>query len=254
MLKSLTMITLAILLLHLTLLGTRTFCAELPSYIQLCKKSDPDVSKCMVNSFDALFPYMIKGIPELNYPPIDPLHCRNLSLTLGQASVQIHADLANGVLTGLGKARAEYSHLNFSTATFITKVVIPEVKLKGLYRFKGKILLFEIDGDGAGEFNATDLSVVFTQFGEYYNKNGARYIRFKKTHFTTEMGHMSLYLADLFKNNELLTQSVNQAINDNIESLKNELEQIIGKNVEDIILSDYIKIYDMFPVDVLFPD
>lgn len=42
-------------------------------YIHICKRSDPEYSKCVSDSIVHLTPLMAKGIPELNIPSVEPL-------------------------------------------------------------------------------------------------------------------------------------------------------------------------------------
>lgn len=41
-------------------------------YIHKCKRSDPEVAKCIQHSVEALKPRLKSGIPELDVPPIEP--------------------------------------------------------------------------------------------------------------------------------------------------------------------------------------
>uniref|UniRef100_A0A1Y1KJ36 Uncharacterized protein n=1 Tax=Photinus pyralis TaxID=7054 RepID=A0A1Y1KJ36_PHOPY len=243
-----------ILLIQFVFLGSPALSADLPSYIKLCKKTVPDISQCMVNSIAELIPYLIKGIPELNFPPIDPMHGRNVSFTVRQSSIKVYAELGNGVVTGLKDMKVEYAKLDFDSGIFETKVTVPRLIIKGQYRFKGTVMLFDIDGGGDGEINATDASAVLTQFGEYYMKDGVRYIKFDKADLKAHAEGLSIRLDDLFKNNEALTQSVNKLINDNIQTLKFELDELLGKAIQQTALRDFLEIYNMFPIDVLFPN
>lgn len=45
----------------------------LASYIHVCKRSDPKVEQCVINSVEDIRPTLKKGIPELDVPAIEPL-------------------------------------------------------------------------------------------------------------------------------------------------------------------------------------
>ncbi|KAK5646927.1 hypothetical protein RI129_005391 [Pyrocoelia pectoralis] len=245
---------LVIFLLQFCFFSTPSLSADLPPYINICKKTEPDMSKCMVDSTDNLMPYLVRGIPELNYPPVDPLHCRNVSVTIGESSIKIEAHLANGVITGLKDMKMLDCHPNFDTGVIETKVIIPKMNLKADYNLKGKILLFDIDGEGITEFNSTNMIVIITQYGRYHTKEGAKYMKFDKTSIKVDAEDMSVNFSNLFRNNEAITQSINQAINDNIKTLKEELDILIAQTIETVVIGDYVAIYDMFPIDTLFPN
>lgn len=42
-------------------------------YIHICKRNDPQLSQCIINSINALLPRLKVGIPELNVPAVEPL-------------------------------------------------------------------------------------------------------------------------------------------------------------------------------------
>ncbi|XP_031345531.1 uncharacterized protein LOC116172455 [Photinus pyralis] len=208
----------------------------------------------MTNSANELIPHLVHGIPELNFPPIDPMRFSNLSVTVGESSINIKAELRDIVVEGLKDMKFIESKLDFDTGIFENKIVIPRINVKCQYHFSGHILLFEIDGGAQAELNANDISATLTKFGNYHTKNGIKYIKFGKSDVKVDAKDVSVRFDDLFRNNELLTQTVNQAINDNIQTLKEELDSLIGKTIEEVIFKGYLKIFDQLPFDVLFPN
>lgn len=48
-------------------------CLISAKYLHVCRKSDPNLSGCMVKSIETLRPYLVKGIPEIDVPSIDPM-------------------------------------------------------------------------------------------------------------------------------------------------------------------------------------
>lgn len=49
----------------------------------MCHKTDPEIDRCILNSIEALRPELVKGIPELDVPPLEPLPLPTISLSIG---------------------------------------------------------------------------------------------------------------------------------------------------------------------------
>lgn len=47
-------------------------------YLHICRKSDPKLNDCIKTSIDILRPFLVKGIPELDIPSIDPIDIGDL--------------------------------------------------------------------------------------------------------------------------------------------------------------------------------
>lgn len=47
-------------------------------YLHICQRSDPNLKGCMVTSIETLRPFLIRGIPALDIPSIDPIQIGDL--------------------------------------------------------------------------------------------------------------------------------------------------------------------------------
>lgn len=52
----------------------------LVDYFRVCKKSDPNLGKCLNESLDLFRPYLKSGIPKVGLVSLDPLKFKKLSL------------------------------------------------------------------------------------------------------------------------------------------------------------------------------
>lgn len=50
------------------------------SYIHICKRNDPQVSKCVRESIEFLRPNLKSGINEIDVPALDPLKIPNIDI------------------------------------------------------------------------------------------------------------------------------------------------------------------------------
>lgn len=50
-------------------------------FIHVCKKNDPNLSKCITDSVNHLRPYLNTGLPEYNIPALEPFLLKELITT-----------------------------------------------------------------------------------------------------------------------------------------------------------------------------
>lgn len=63
----------------------------------MCKATDPEYEKCFLAGFAKMHPYLLKGIPEVNLPPMDPfvLPIMVINRTSSNDLVKINATVRN---------------------------------------------------------------------------------------------------------------------------------------------------------------
>lgn len=90
-------------------------------------------------------------------------------------------------------------------------------------------------------------------YGTMKNKEGKDYIVFDKMEMNTTIKSGNVHFGNLFDGNPALTESANQAFNDNMDILKEELYPIMNEIVGTIVKSTFNRVFELFPVDELFP-
>lgn len=71
--------------------------------LNICKKSEDDYQACLLQAFEKARPHFLNGVPELDFPGIDPLviNVTSVDRTLNEL-ISIKAVLKNVRVTGLG--------------------------------------------------------------------------------------------------------------------------------------------------------
>ncbi|KAF5296801.1 hypothetical protein FQA39_LY12319 [Lamprigera yunnana] len=226
---------------------------QLPSFVHKCKISDPDIANCIMKSTNEVIPRIANGEPELYIEPLDPLHFRNLSIKTGGELVKVQADLTNGIIMGLKEMRMTSFKPNFATAIFNGTFEVPEVKLQADYVINGKVMTFVINSKGRLDLNATDVVVNAEWFGRVYIKENKEYAHMDKIQTDISIGQLEIYLYNLFGKNEKLTESINKLINDNMNDLREDMNELVEHTLGDMAL-DYVNaVYDNFDLNLLYP-
>lgn len=98
---------------------------------------------------------MKDGIPELDIPPASDLRVNQLHLDQGNtANVNFIADLYNLTISNVDNFDVIYTNADFKTLVLEEGLVFPKLVMGGQYKAKGKVLIFEFEGEGEarGEF------------------------------------------------------------------------------------------------------
>ncbi|KAF2898024.1 hypothetical protein ILUMI_08150 [Ignelater luminosus] len=204
-------------------------------------------------------PNLIKGIPEMDMPPVDPLEFSSIQIDTGNTgSVNLNIELLHGTASGLRNFKIENLKASFGNdgdnITFTCIVEVPQLNIEGTYKLNGKILLFELNGQGHLSFNTTDIRTDTVWRVSTYLKKNKRHINLDKIELNdVKIKNIRVKFDNLFgPNNELLTDTVNNALNDNIDNLQEELEPIIKETFIQVIRQYFNRVYRLFPLDELY--
>lgn len=107
-------------------------------------------------------PHLRKGIPEFDAPPLTALQVNELHLGEGGSpNVNFVADLHNLTIYKSDTFDVPYTKFDIKSLVLEEGLVFPHLEMKGGYKAKGKVLVFEFEGEGDLQF----------EFG----KNGSMY-------------------------------------------------------------------------------
>ncbi|KAF2886706.1 hypothetical protein ILUMI_19466 [Ignelater luminosus] len=129
---------------------------QLPDFIHLCKRNDPNLNRCIINTFNEIRPYLKKGIPEIDIPPGEPLNFPNASANTGEGtSVTLQGTAWNFIANGILDVNVKELKMDFDQLRCSLVLEFPFVRLQGDYKFFGKVMLFEIDTTGKFDINSS---------------------------------------------------------------------------------------------------
>lgn len=125
--------------------------------MQTCKWKDPELSKCFKESVIALKPHLLKGIPEMGLPSVDPLTIPKIDLQTGNGTA-LNMDITLTDLMFSGGINFEFSNvdIDLETGKFNMEITFPDLKMVSNYEAKGRVLVVQINANGKahGEFGA----------------------------------------------------------------------------------------------------
>ncbi|XP_030766708.1 uncharacterized protein LOC115890577 [Sitophilus oryzae] len=164
---------------------------KVPDYIQplICKASDPHYEKCVYNSFQKSRPYLMKGIPELSFPPMDPfkLPLMVVNRTLNEF-VSISAICRNIVVEGGRNTVIDDLKADPINHAGEIRLTLPWSYLEMEYDVSGRLLSIPLQSRGFFKGNFTNTQMYIKGSLETYEKKGEQYFKVKKVNAKVVVG------------------------------------------------------------------
>jgi len=228
-------------------------CGNIPSYIHICKRSDPDVAKCIRESVDFLKPRLRDGIKELNVPGLEPLRIPDIDIARGADPNTFKAILKEIDVYGASDFQLTKLKVNIPNLTFRIEVVLPLLRLIGTYDINARVVV-PIKGEGKFYANATSCVAKGVLRGELKEVNGQQYMNFTNLDLKLLIGDYNLRLDNLFSGDNVLGQAANGILNDNKKEFIEAATPFIQRRVSGILLDIANQVVKSFAFDELFPE
>ena len=226
--------------------------AEIPSYIHICKRTDPDVAKCIKESVEFIRPRLMKGIPELDVPGLEPLRISDFDL--GRGSPNFKATLKNIDVLGASDFQLVKLKANIPNLTFRIQVILPLLRFVGDFDVNARILVVPFKGDGKFYANATNCLGSGVMKAEVNNVKGENFLHFTSIDLKLQIGDYNVRLVNSSPADTTLIQAANDIINQNRQDFIEIVTPFIEKRVSNILLEIANKIVKNFKYDEVFPE
>ncbi|XP_003690199.1 uncharacterized protein LOC100868510 [Apis florea] len=204
---------------------------ETPEYILPCSRSDPKIDVCFQNTLNHLQPYLLKGIPELDLPPIEPLIIPELGMENGQGAVRVRALFSNITVIGAGNYTLTKSRVDVKTYRLDIHLAFPKIELQGRYEVVGNVLLFPIQSHG--EFWALfgDVQAIGRIQGAEEIRDGVRYLKVARMLVDFGLGRARFRVVDQLNGDNVIGQAMNQFLNQNAKEIIEEMRPAASASI-----------------------
>ncbi|XP_039306264.1 uncharacterized protein LOC120358002 [Solenopsis invicta] len=220
-----------------------------------CKRNSPDISNCLVQAIQEAWPLICKGIPELDFPPMDPIFIKNGSAKLNLADLHGKLIFKNMTIIGLSKMRFYNvtAHLNGDDPRLQIYGMVPSVYIETIAKVNGGINVFRIFGEDYFNETLTDVRGPWDLSGPVINDTWI----IKHFRVLPSIGNLNVYFDTLIK-----TQG--KEFNDFIVNLVNQFWPTFYRHYQSIlpIVADLYehwliefpnKIFSKIPFSEIFP-
>lgn len=227
---------------------------EIPSYIHVCKRTDPAVSKCIRESVEFIRPRLRNGIEELNVPALEPLRIADIVISRGDDGSGYRAILKDIDVFGVSDFQIKKLKLDVSNSVYRIGLVVPLLRLVGVYDINARVLVVPIKGEGKFYANATNCIVNGVLRADITNENGQKRMHFTGLDLKLQIGDYNLRLDNLFNGDAVLSQGVNNILNENKKEFIEAATPFIERKVSEIILDIANNVVKNFEYDQVFPE
>ncbi|CAI6366632.1 unnamed protein product [Macrosiphum euphorbiae] len=211
----------------------------------LCKKSDPNLDRCLRSSIQSVIPDLAEGYPKLRIPALEPFELPSLEIEHGKGSSKaVSIDLKLKDVKIMGFTSAVVDALKVDVDNFKTSGKISFTKpleITGQYTVNGKVLVLPITGNGPCSIVLHEPVLELEEMsGTPFEKNGKTFVQIKKVNVkVASVKKLNVKLENLFNGNKQLGDSMNSILNQNwevlLEELKPAFEEAIGAISQDIV-------------------
>ncbi|XP_059051921.1 uncharacterized protein LOC131846602 [Achroia grisella] len=217
----------------------------LPDYIHPCSElSDECFTKA---TLDAI-PGVVKGIPEADIPPLDPLYMdRNISIELpGNLMMTFH----NAKLSGLGSCVPNKVSSRRATRTFVFDMHC-NFTIRGLYSLRGRLLLFNLDTEGAAKIKIWNQHIRLEVVEKVVkNKDGEGHYKINSYKYKADYGtDLKMNLTNLIRGNPEISANILQVLNRDSQLFANEFGEPILNYAIDYAMNVTQRFFDTFTYD-----
>ncbi|KAL1140597.1 hypothetical protein AAG570_000527, partial [Ranatra chinensis] len=184
-------------------------------YVKQCRRSDPNLSECLISALHHIRPYLAKGIPEIQMPTVEPFRMDDLSLALTSGPNGYKITLKEMDIYGSSNFTVSKLKLSHNGAPFEAKIRIPKMNIDAKYTSSGVLIILPASGNGI--FNARLGDILATVKGSMsdINKKGINYLHVDKLDVALNIKDIRMTVSKAFNNNRILTEATNLFLREN---------------------------------------
>ncbi|KAK0182274.1 hypothetical protein PV327_000428 [Microctonus hyperodae] len=238
----------------LNILFVSSIAIELSSIVPVCGRRNPNLDECVKNSFYSLRPKLIKGIPELSVPSVEPLTFE-YSLPITNLN-GIKANISNIKVFNASTYEVQNAHVDFQNKKLECLLHFNKLKLVADYELSAKILI-QIEGKGSFELNLDDAELKITL--GYTIKDSKKGDKFYFTSATNKLimkDFQTQFISSAQKdsNTAIINDSIDEVLNSNHREIAMGVIPSFEKALALKMLMIGNKIASIATFDEVFPD
>ncbi|XP_055548193.1 circadian clock-controlled protein daywake-like [Wyeomyia smithii] len=213
------------------LAGTAWAAYERPPYVLPCRRNDPEINKCIKNSFNHIRPYISRGLTELRTPPLEPLRIEELAMENNAGAVRIKALFTDIVANGAGNYTIKDVRSDVKKLRIDMSLGIPRVETRGKYEIIGNVLLLPVRSNGEFWTEFSDISAIAKIFGKPTERDGEMFMSVEKMLVDFTMKNARFKVKDHVNTQSVLGEAINQFLNQNANELIQEMRPAASQSI-----------------------
>ncbi|XP_011171043.2 uncharacterized protein LOC105203827 [Solenopsis invicta] len=236
--------TLALITVHVA--------AEVPSYIHVCGRKDPNIDECILHNVENIKDKICEGIPELDIESNNPFRLDKIVIFDTPAA---HIYFIDANVLGLCNFVVNSFHIDMNTLKFNVDLSFKKLQINGTYdvnihilstNFAQKAPIY-ITTENVGAKVDADISIV--------TKSGKRYVYLSKMTINLDIkGYDIAFDPTQSEQLQQLSQIVRNFVGNNQKEILNFIKPSLEKEITKRIMSTSNDIVKHFTYEELFLD
>jgi len=227
---------------------------KLPPTFKVCRRSNPQLDKCVESAVQSAIQDLVKGYPPLGIYSVDPLEILAIDIDQGTGPVSINLKFRNLKIYGFKNARVSNLKVDLSIPKITAKAKFGKIMLKGKYIIDGKVLILPIKGDGDTVLTLDDVTADVEIVGKDFKRDGKIFVKITKFGFKLDTKKLSMKFQNLFNGDKALGDNMNRFLNENWSEILNELKPAIQDTFGAAFAEISNRIFTRVPFTDIFPN
>ncbi|KAJ8665121.1 hypothetical protein QAD02_006783 [Eretmocerus hayati] len=224
----------------------------IPKTITYCTRESKDYTDCLTNAIQELWDIFVRGIPEFDITPRDPLVLETIKDNYKTKDVSTFLHLRNLTIFGLKDTKFLRTRVNFTDNRIKLEVdqQIPYLYVESTHEVNGSISGVQVDGQGYFNLSMTNTTGTWCLDGRVEND------RWIIEHFLISKEtaqKVKIYFTDLFKGHPELNEATLQLVNEFWEVFFEGIQPLINM-IGDARSTEFFneKIFSKVPISKIF--
>lgn len=231
-----------------------TTAKKLPNFVHVCKRTDPQLEKCLTQTIESLRPEMPNGIPKMQIPALEPMSIPMLVINRNEEALKVKATLKDIQAWGGSKFILNNLKVNLDKLNGEGTVIIPNLLVNCTYDVDGRLMVVPLQGQGIFNGNITNTKADIKASVEVLkDKKNREYFQIKDIRIKLKVGDATgkLISQNTNRNNDALTGTASSFYHQNrrvvldiitpiAQEIAAEFALQIGNNILKTILYDEI--------------
>ncbi|CAH3980348.1 unnamed protein product [Pieris brassicae] len=202
----------------------------------ICPREEKALGKCLKDALNTYIPQLAAGIPKLDIPSCEPLLIRSLSVKQTTGPISVTSSFSDVYVRGPSTMRVKSIDIHAKDHEIVARLYIPELRMKGLYKLKGSLLMIPVEANGDFTSKYRDINATVTiKLGKRNVLNGLDALSCEKLDVNFQAGQVSMDLENLFGDDKNLSKTMNNFLNENWQSMSGELQAPIEEALRDFL-------------------
>ncbi|XP_077277046.1 uncharacterized protein LOC143905477 [Temnothorax americanus] len=223
--------------------------SELP--VTTCKRNLVDYSACLKHALEEAWPRFVKGLPEFDFPSLDPLFFKYGRIALNTNEIRGEIIVSNATGIGLVNTRFFDVRTHYVNNVFRLEIdaQIPSIFLKGSLKINGTLNAFRLAGEGPFNVTVDDLRGTWGFIGNVVNDTWI----IEHFRFAPSLKNLKIYGDNLFEGNKELNNLILIFVNEYWPAIYRPLLPVISNFLDTSLVEFPNKIFSKVFFSKVFP-